>query len=159
MRKIGSYYQSLLALNERMQAQGKPPVDDRCRPENLEDDDLLEMVNAGLIPAIVVDDYLAASGRRCFRTSPSTTSVALRTGGNLAVAIRKNSPQLPAALNGFIGEVRARNGLRRRVLKQRYLVKHEVREERRIRGGAEEVPRHRRSSSGSTATGTSSITC
>ena len=65
-RKTSGYYQSLLALNEKFKAQGKPPVVIQAAPENLEDDDLLEMVNAGLIPAIVVDDYLAAFWKKVF---------------------------------------------------------------------------------------------
>jgi hypothetical protein len=43
----------------------------RDAPPNLEDDDLLEMVNAGLIPAVVVDDYLAAFWKKIFRASSS----------------------------------------------------------------------------------------
>ncbi len=53
-----SYYESLVALNKTLKAKGKPPVNIQAAPENLEDDDLLEMVNAGLIPAIIVDNYL-----------------------------------------------------------------------------------------------------
>ena len=80
-------------------------------PENLEDDDLLEMVNAGLIPAIVVDDYLAnvleeglsepdrpRQHRRAHRRHPR----------------RRRPQEQPAAVRGaehVHGEVRARNGL------------------------------------------------
>ncbi len=103
VRKTSSYYQSLLTLNQTLKAQGKPPVAIQAAPENLEDDDLLEMVNAGLIPAIVVDDYLAAFWKRVFPNLTLHENVALRTGGTLAVAIRKNSPQLAAALNKFMG--------------------------------------------------------
>ena len=53
VRKSSSYYQSLLALNQRLQSRGRPPVVLIEAPENLEDDDLLEMVNAGLVKAIV----------------------------------------------------------------------------------------------------------
>ena len=65
-REHGGYYQSLVALNEKFKAQGKPPVVIQEAPPNLEDDDLLEMVNAGLIPAIVVDDYLADFWKKVF---------------------------------------------------------------------------------------------
>ena len=58
-RKDSSAWQSLVALNERLKAKGQPPVAIREVPGNLEDDDLLEMVNAGLIPTVVVHDYLA----------------------------------------------------------------------------------------------------
>jgi membrane-bound lytic murein transglycosylase MltF len=103
VREKSSYRESLVALNERLQAQGKPAAHIRLAPENLEDDDLLEMVNAGLIPAIVVDDYLANFWKKIFPNITLHESIALRTGGTLAIAIRKNSPQLSQALNKFMG--------------------------------------------------------
>jgi membrane-bound lytic murein transglycosylase MltF len=107
VRKGGTYHQSLVALNEHLKAQGKPPVLVQFVPDNLEDDDVLEMVNAGLIPIAVVDDYLAAFWKKIFTSLTVHDTVTVRTGGDLAVAIRKNSPQLAAALNAFI----KKNGL------------------------------------------------
>ena len=104
VREKGTYHESLLALNEKFKAEGKPPVEIRLAPDNLEDDDLLEMVNAGLIPAIVVDDYLAGFWKKVFTNLTVHDGVAVRTGGTLAVAIRKNSPQLSQALNTFMGK-------------------------------------------------------
>ena len=71
-------------------------------PLNLEDDDLLEMVNAGLIPAIIVDDYLAKFWKQVFPNLVVREDVAVHTGGSLAIAIRKNSPKLSEALNTFM---------------------------------------------------------
>jgi membrane-bound lytic murein transglycosylase MltF len=102
VRKSSSYYQSLLGLNERLKAAGKPPVSIRPAPENLEDEDLLEMVNAGLIKIIVVDNYLAAFWKKVFTDLTVHDTVAVRTGGTIAVAIRKGSPQLAAGLNAII---------------------------------------------------------
>jgi membrane-bound lytic murein transglycosylase MltF len=104
VRKSSSYYASLLALNERLRAAGKPPVDVQAAPENLEDEDLLEMVNAGLIQITVVDNYLAQFWNKVFTDMTVHDTVAVRTGGNLAVAIRKNSPQLAAGLNAVIDQ-------------------------------------------------------
>ena len=104
VRKTSSYYESLMELNARLKAEGKPPVDVQAASESLEDDDLLEMVNAGLIPATVVDDYLATFWKKVFPKLNVLTTVALRTDGVLAVAIRKNSPKLAAELNGFIAK-------------------------------------------------------
>ncbi len=73
-------------------------------PANLEDDDLLEMVNAGLIPTIVVDDYLAVFWSKVFPNLLVHENVALQTGGSLGIAVRKNNPQLLAALNTFMGK-------------------------------------------------------
>ena len=103
-RERSAYDQSLVALNETFKAQGKPPVVIQAAPPNLEDDDLLEMVNAGLIPAVVVDDYLANFWKQVFPNITVHDNVAVRTGGTLAIAVRKNSPQLTSALNTFMGK-------------------------------------------------------
>jgi membrane-bound lytic murein transglycosylase MltF len=102
-REKSSYYESLVTLNEKFKAQGRPPVAIEAAPQNLEDDDLLEMVNAGLIPAMVVDSYLANFWRKVFPNLDVHEDVAVRTGGTLAIPIRKSSPKLSAALNRFMG--------------------------------------------------------
>jgi membrane-bound lytic murein transglycosylase MltF len=104
VRKSSSYYPSLMALNEKLQASGKEPVIIEAAPENLEDDDLLEMVNAGLIPAIIVDDYLAKFWKKVFTGIVLNEEAAIGTGSSLGIAIRKNNPQLKAALNRFMGK-------------------------------------------------------
>jgi membrane-bound lytic murein transglycosylase MltF len=103
VRESSPYYESLVTLNERLKAQGKPEVMVHAAPENLEDDDLLEMVNAGLIPMTVVDDYLARFWTQVFPDMTVHEKVAIRTDGTLAVAIRKGNPQIKAALNEFLG--------------------------------------------------------
>jgi membrane-bound lytic murein transglycosylase MltF len=120
VRRSSSYWDSLQALNQQLQKTGKPPVDVQEASENLEDDDLLEMVNAGLVPAIVVDNYLADYWKKIFPNLNVHHDLVLRRGGNLAVAFRKNSPKLAAELNAFI----EKNGLDSalgRVLSKRYL--------------------------------------
>ncbi|MBS1200572.1 MAG: mltF 2 [Proteobacteria bacterium] len=104
VRKSSAYYESLVALNERLKAAGKPPVKIIAAPENLEDEDLLEMANAGLVGITIVDDYLAALWKKVFTDITVHDTVAVRTGGNLAVAIRKDSPQLAAGLNAIIAK-------------------------------------------------------
>ena len=103
-RDFGGYAQGLRTLNEYFTAHGMPPVVIREPPPNLEDDDLLEMVNAGLIPAVVVDDYLAAFWKKVFRKLVVHDSITLHSGGALAIAVRKNNPHLLAALNTFMGK-------------------------------------------------------
>jgi membrane-bound lytic murein transglycosylase MltF len=57
VRKGSIYEESLVRLNEQLTARGKPAVVIDEAPDVLEDDDVLEMVNAGLVPITVVDDY------------------------------------------------------------------------------------------------------
>jgi membrane-bound lytic murein transglycosylase MltF len=121
VRKDSKYYDNLVALNGALRARGKPPVVIRDAPGSLEDDDLLEMANAGLIPITVVDNYLAEFWNKIFTRLTVHETVAVSTGGSLAVAVRKSSPQLLAALNEFI----AGNGLGTsfgNTIEHRYLV-------------------------------------
>ena len=104
VRRASSYYDSLLELNERLQAAGRAPVELLEAPESLETDDLLEMVNAGLVKATIADDYLAEFWQQVFTKLQLHKSAVVRSEGSLAVAIRKDSPQLAAALNAVIDE-------------------------------------------------------
>jgi membrane-bound lytic murein transglycosylase MltF len=60
------------------------------------------MVNAGLIPAAIIDDYLAKFWKSVLPNITVREDVAVRTAGKLAIAVRKESPQLTAALNQFM---------------------------------------------------------
>lgn len=57
VRKSSSYYESLQNINQVLSAAGKPPVKIIAANEQLEDADLLEMVNADLVPAIIIDNH------------------------------------------------------------------------------------------------------
>ncbi|MGE5814945.1 MAG: transporter substrate-binding domain-containing protein [Acidobacteriota bacterium] len=120
VRKDSTYHESLLALNTALASDGRAPVDIRTVAGALEDDDLLEMVNAGLIPATIVDDYLANFWKQVFTDLNVHPTAVVRSDGQLAVAVRKNSPKLVEALNSFI----AKNGLDKAIgatLNKRYL--------------------------------------
>jgi membrane-bound lytic murein transglycosylase MltF len=101
VRKSSSYYESLVALNKKFAAAKKPPVTLKEAPETLEDEDLIEMLSAGLIPLIVVDKYLGDFWKQIFPQITVHDDVAVRTGGEIAWAIRKGSPQLKARLDDF----------------------------------------------------------
>ena len=102
IRKISAYAASINALNEKFKSEGKAPVTIKEAPDTLEDDDILEMVNAGLVPMTIVDDYLATFWQKVFTKITLHKTVAVRTGANLAIAVRKNSPKLLQAANNFI---------------------------------------------------------
>jgi membrane-bound lytic murein transglycosylase MltF len=101
VRKSSSYYESLVALNRRFASEKKPAVIIKEAPETLEDEDLIEMVNAGLIPLIVVDKHVADFWKQVFPKITVHDGIAVRTGGDIAWAIRKESPRLKAAVDGF----------------------------------------------------------
>jgi membrane-bound lytic murein transglycosylase MltF len=70
--------------------------------ETFEDEDLLEMVNAGLIPMIVMDSHKAQFWKQIFDNITVHQDIAVRAGGEIAWAFRKNSPKLQAVVNDFV---------------------------------------------------------
>lgn len=94
VRKSSSYHESLLTLNERLQGEGLPPVEVTLVPDALEDEDMMEMVNAGLMQIIVVDDWKAKMWAQVLPNIKVREDLPLRTGGRVGWAIRKESPQL-----------------------------------------------------------------
>ncbi len=101
VRQTSSYYEHLLSLNEQLKKDGKPEIQVKPIDENLEDEDLMEMVNAGLLPWTVVDEYKADIWAKVFTDLKVHPDVAVATHGQIAWAIRKNSPQLKAVLDKF----------------------------------------------------------
>jgi membrane-bound lytic murein transglycosylase MltF len=101
VRKSSGYYHSLLALNRRFATEKKPAVIIKEAPEELEDEDLIEMVNAGLIPLTVSIDIVASFWKQVFPKITMHEGIPLRTGINLAWPLRKGSPQLKAAADDF----------------------------------------------------------
>jgi membrane-bound lytic murein transglycosylase MltF len=100
VRKASSYYDSLAALNERFKSEGKPPAKLVLVPDALEDEDMMEMLNAGLIEAIVVDDWKARIWAQILPKVKINDGAAVRSGGLIGWAIRKDSPKLA----GLLGE-------------------------------------------------------
>ena len=102
VRPSSSYFESLTELNARFKKEGKPEVKLKPAPENLEDEDLLEMLNSGLIKLLVVDSHKARFWKQVFPDLTLHEDVAVRSGGSIAWAIRDNSPKLKAELNEFV---------------------------------------------------------
>jgi len=111
VRRSSSYYDSLVAENRRLEAAGKPPVKLVLVPDALEDEDMMEMVNAGLLPIIVVDDWKAMMWSKALPKLVLHDKLALREGAKLGWAIRKGSPQLRAELDEFYTSWVRKNGV------------------------------------------------
>jgi membrane-bound lytic murein transglycosylase MltF len=101
VRKASSYYESLEALNGRFQKEGKPAAKLVLVPDALEDEDMMEMLNAGLLEIIVVDDWKAKMWAQILPKIKVNEQVAVREGGKLGWAIRKGSPKLEAEILDF----------------------------------------------------------
>jgi membrane-bound lytic murein transglycosylase MltF len=101
LRKSSSYWRHVELLNERFQKEQKAPVRLHAAPEDLEDEDLLEMVNAGLISTIIVDDNVAKLWSNLLTKLQLHEQITVNTGGEYAWAVRQNTPKLLAAINDF----------------------------------------------------------
>ncbi|MCI0482019.1 MAG: lytic transglycosylase F [Candidatus Dadabacteria bacterium] len=102
VRASSSYYESLKKLNESLKKDGKEPVIIRSTDERLDDEDIMEMVSAGLINFTVIDDHLAEFWSQIIDNLEVRPDLVLRTEGKIAWMMRKDSPQLRKVVNDFI---------------------------------------------------------
>lgn len=96
------YYQSLLNLNKKLESKGEKPMILRSADKNLGDEDLLEMVNAGVIPATVTINVRARFWAKVFNGLRLCEGCVLNDQEQLAWAMRKDSPQLKKAVDEFV---------------------------------------------------------
>lgn len=74
----------------------------RAAPEDLEDEDLLEMLNAGLVPIVVTNAYLPKIWEAIYTNIRGNPDVVVDDAGQIAWAMRKNSPKLADVVNQFV---------------------------------------------------------
>ena len=102
VRKSSSYYESLVRVNRAFRDAGQSEIKLVFADENLEDEDLLEMVNAGLLPMIIMDSPKAEFWAKIFGNIHLYPDIAVNAGGKIAWAFRKNSPKLKKVINRFV---------------------------------------------------------
>lgn len=118
VRASSSYQDSLEALNERLQQAGKMPVNIVLVPDALEDEDLMEMVGAGLLELVIVDDWKAKMWEQILPKIRLHPEAAVRSGGKIGWALRQGSPQTLAALDDFYNAQMKKSKLVEQRLKQ-----------------------------------------
>jgi membrane-bound lytic murein transglycosylase MltF len=120
VRETSSYYQSLKTLSDKLVADGKAPIDIQFISDRLEDEDILEMVAAGLLPWMVIDDYKADMFEGVFEKATFHRDLVFRDGAQIGYAFRKGSPQLAKALNAHMKNYR-QGSLHGNILIKRYV--------------------------------------
>ncbi|MDX1594865.1 MAG: transporter substrate-binding domain-containing protein [Gammaproteobacteria bacterium] len=101
VRASSSYHEHLEALNERFREAGLEPIRLVKVPEVLQDADLMELVDAGVLGPIVVDDYKAELWAKVFPNLVLRHDLAVNTGGEFGWMMRKGSPKLKAQVDAF----------------------------------------------------------
>ena len=96
-----SYYQSIKQVNVDFSKEKLAPISIKEAPGIFETDDILEMVQADLVQITVSDLYLAQFWKNIFPNIQIHEDLVIRSGGDIAFAFRKKSPQLKLALDAF----------------------------------------------------------
>jgi len=120
VRRSSSYFEHLVMLNDSLRTAGKPIIHIEPVDEFLEDDDILEMVNAGLIPLTIVNEFTVKLWEPVLKDIRVQRNLMLKTDGEVAWAMRKNSPKLKAVVDAFVQENK-QGTLMGNILLKRYL--------------------------------------
>ncbi|HEX8818082.1 MAG TPA: lytic transglycosylase F [Terriglobales bacterium] len=99
---ITTYYDNLKRVSDAQQKAGKPPLDIKAADTNLADDDLIEMVNAGLIPATVTAKGRADLWSQVLPNLKPHPELVVASGVDKAWVMRKNNPQFKQLVDEFV---------------------------------------------------------
>jgi len=97
-----SYVDHLKRFNRDLLQRGLAPVGINTPPADFEAEDVLELVNAGIVELTVVDAQIAQVWAKVLPDVKAYEQIVVNKGGKIAWAIRKNTPQLLARLDKFI---------------------------------------------------------
>jgi membrane-bound lytic murein transglycosylase MltF len=107
-------------FNAELARKGLPPVKIKAAPESLAEEDILEMVNAGIVHTTLALDHIAEFWKQVFPNLAFNKSAAVKADAQTAMMIRKNSPLLKAELNAFLARY-PEGSAQRNMLFQKYL--------------------------------------
>lgn len=99
---LTTYYQNLEKANDALQKAGKTRIIIKAADKNLLDDDLVQMVNAGLIPATVTTKQRADLWSKVLDHIQPYPDLVIASGGQLAWVMRKNNPQFKQLVDEFV---------------------------------------------------------
>jgi membrane-bound lytic murein transglycosylase MltF len=124
VRKASSYHESVTALNLRFAQERKAPVKIVELPDALEDEDALEMLAAGLLGVIVVDDWKALLWAQILPKVKVREDFVLRAEGRTGWAVRQGSPRLSGVVSDFYrGVVKKQGVIETRMAQQQKRIK------------------------------------
>ncbi len=101
-----SFAEHLRALNGRLARRGMAPVLITEADPWMQSEDILELVNAGVVALTVVDDYMARLWSRVLPDIIVHDDVVLHADGHIGWAARHGNPQLQQSMRGFLNQVK-----------------------------------------------------
>ena len=102
VRKASSYLTHLKAFNKTLKELKLPPVIIKESQEYIVTEDILELVNAGVIDITVVDHHEAEAWSQVLPDIVIRKDLKINSEGNIAWAVRKENQALLSNLNDFI---------------------------------------------------------
>ena len=102
VRESSSYFEHLSSLSKTFAGNGLEPPHVIRADELLEAEDILEMVNAGMIPMTVLDDYKADFWAGVFPDLVVRHDLIVNDDGSIAWATRQDSPELAKLIDRFL---------------------------------------------------------
>jgi len=106
VHRASSYYESNSYLNRQFIKDGMEPIEITLADPRLEADVILEMMNADILPITVVDKHRVNVWTKVFKNLTVHEDIVFRQNAAIALAMRKESPQLKDLLDGFARENR-----------------------------------------------------
>ncbi len=97
-----TYYGNLEKVNDSLRKLGKPPILIESADKNLLDEDLMEMVNAGILPATVTITQRAKLWASVFHNITPQPNIVIANQEDLAWAVRKNNPKFKELVDEFV---------------------------------------------------------
>jgi len=101
VRKASDHHASLLRLNDQLIKINRPPAKIVISTAST-DEDVLELVNAGKIPATLADSYVFDRWRKTYEKITANPDVAVSQDGTLAWVTRKDASKLLAVVDEFV---------------------------------------------------------
>ena len=101
-----SYAQHLQRLSDALVGIGLAPINIVEADENLSEEDILELVNAGIFELTVVDSHIAELWSPRFKSIDLLRNVKVNSGGRIAWAVRKDNPELIKNINTYIKKIK-----------------------------------------------------
>ncbi len=102
VRSDSSYVDHLKELAEDFRRRGLEPFEVRAVGKYLATEDILEMVNAGIVDVTVADRYLAEAWAAVLPDLVVCPDLVVHGNGRIAMAVRASDTELLEALNRFI---------------------------------------------------------
>ncbi len=101
VRRNSDHHASLLRLNDQLKKIDRPPARIVAAAESQSDEQLLELVNSGQVPATLTDDYVDDRWRGTLDKLSANRDVAVSQDGEFGWAVRKDAPRLLALVDEF----------------------------------------------------------